>query len=141
MPMANSNQIIRNDKQITYTLYKKGTTIYYTENKINQATVTIDKKSTKKILGNNCYKAMYKSSANEVYELWLTNDLKVICNPLEAGLINGTVLEINSKKVNYKAIKIDFKLQDKEIFEIPSTYIKITNEQAEDLQEELNEKK
>lgn len=141
IPMENSNQIVLNDKQLVYTLYKKGATTYYTENKIKTETFVIDKKSVKKLMGYNCYKVIYKSSTKESYELWVTNDLKISCNPMVAGVVAGAVLEINSKKVKYKATKIDLKPQDSKKFEIPTTYKKITNEQAEDLQEELTEKK
>lgn len=141
IPMENSNQIVLNDKQLVYTLYKKDATTYYTENKIKTETFVIDEKSVRKLMGYNCYKVIYKSSTKESYELWVTNDLKISCNPMVAGVVAGAVLEINSKKVKYKATKIDLKPQDSKKFEIPTTYKKITNEQAEDLQEELTEKK
>lgn len=134
----NSNQLVNNNKQIYYTLYKKEKHTYYTENKTKSVTCIVDKKSIKKILGYNCYKVTYKSSDNETYEFWVTNDLKISCNPIEACNVAGAVLEVKSKKINYTATKVELKAQNIDKFEIPSSYIKISNEQAEDLEEELN---
>lgn len=131
----NDIKIVNKEKNYVSAIYKKGDKIYYTVNKVIQPKFTIDKESTKKILGYDCYKVVY-TKGEDTYEIWVTTDLKLTADPLHAFDFGGTVLEINSKKINIKATKIDFKKQDDALFEIDKNAKKITNEQAEDLQEQ-----
>ena len=128
-------KIVRNDRNYVYTLYKKGEKTYYTVEKIVKPTITIDKKSVKKILNYECYKVLYKS-AGETYEIWVTDALKLTASPMDGLNFGGTVLEINSKNLTYKAKKIEFVSQKDNLFDVSSEDKKITKEQAEDLQEQ-----
>jgi hypothetical protein len=64
------------------------------------------------------------------------NDLKLNASPMDGLNFGGTVLEINSKKLSYKAKKINFSAQNDNLFDVSPQDKIITQEQAEDLQEQ-----
>lgn len=136
MQSSGSDDVLCDNKQqVYYSFLSSGKQIYYTENKYNSTKAEFSKTS-KKILGYNCFKVIQKGDKGETMELWITQELNTSANPSEPSSLKGVVLEITSPKVSWKATKIELKPQDQKLFEMPAGAKKITEEQAEDLNEE-----
>lgn len=87
---------------------------------------------SKKILGYNCLKAMYKDTVqNRNIVAWFTDAIPCPSGPESFGSLPGMIMEvdINEGEVVYNAIKVDDKVLNMKEFKAPSTGKKVTEEE------------
>lgn len=130
--------VIDNQRQVYYNFISIDDNAYYTESTIEYPALSFDKANTETILGYTCYKATY-NMGGKLTTLWYTKDLGLSISPELPQLKGGTVLKLITEEASYLATNIEFKDQPNNLIEQHISGKKITQDQFDDLQDELME--